>query len=33
MLTLFVTLTLENLPEQIKLGRELSEWTLLYFIS
>ncbi len=33
MLTLFVTLTLENLPEQIALGRELSEWTLLYFIS
>jgi voltage-gated sodium channel len=33
MLTLFVTLTLENLPEQIKLGRELSEWTLIYFIS
>ncbi|MGH2941486.1 MAG: ion transporter, partial [Solirubrobacteraceae bacterium] len=33
MLTLFVTLTLENLPEQIALGRELSEWTLLYFVS
>ncbi|MBA3746298.1 MAG: ion transporter [Solirubrobacterales bacterium] len=33
MLTLFVTLTLENLPEQIDLGRDLSEWTLLYFIS
>jgi voltage-gated sodium channel len=33
MLTLFVTLTLENLPEQIALGRDLSEWTLLYFIS
>jgi voltage-gated sodium channel len=33
MLTLFVTLTLENLPEQIALGRALSEWTLLYFIS
>jgi voltage-gated sodium channel len=33
MLTLFVALTLENLPEQLALGRELSEWTLLYFIS
>ncbi|HEV2059261.1 MAG TPA: ion transporter [Solirubrobacteraceae bacterium] len=33
MLTLFVTLTLENLPDQIALGRELSDWTLLYFIS
>jgi len=33
MLTLFITLTLENLPEQIELGRELSEWTVLYFIS
>ena len=33
MLTLFVTLTLENLPEQIALGRELSEWTILFFVS
>ncbi|MDP2711822.1 MAG: ion transporter [Solirubrobacteraceae bacterium] len=33
MLTLFITLTLENLPDQIAMGRELSEWTLLYFIS
>src|SRR5919107_119671 len=33
MLTLFVTLTLENLPDQIALGRELSDWTILYFIS
>jgi len=33
MLTLFITLTLENLPEQLALGRELSEWTLVYFIS
>ena len=33
MLTLFVTLTLENLPDQIALGRRLSDWTLLYFIS
>ena len=33
MLTLFVTLTLENLPEQLALGRELSDWTILYFVS
>ncbi len=33
MLTLFVTLTLENLPEQIEQGRELSDWTLVYFVS
>ena len=33
MLTLFVTLTLENLPDQIQMGRQLSDWTLLYFIS
>lgn len=33
MLTLFVALTLENLPDQIALGRELSDWTLVYFVS
>jgi voltage-gated sodium channel len=33
MLTLFVALTLENLPDQLALGRELSDWTILYFIS
>lgn len=33
MLTLFVTLTLENFPAQLELGRELSDWTLVYFIS
>ena len=33
MLTLFIALTLENLPDQIALGRELSDWTLFYFIS
>ena len=33
MLTLFVTLTLENLPDQIQLGRELSDWTIIYFVS
>ncbi len=33
MLTLFIALTLENLPDQIATGRELSDWTLLYFVS
>jgi voltage-gated sodium channel len=33
MLTLFVTLTLENLPDQIELGRELSDWTIIFFVS
>jgi voltage-gated sodium channel len=33
MLTLFVALTLENLPDQLALGRELSDWTILYFVS
>jgi len=33
MLTLFVTLTLENLPDQLALGRELSDWTIVYFVS
>ncbi len=33
MLTLFVMLSLENMPTQIELGRELSDWSLLYFIS
>ena len=33
MLTLFVMLSLENLPENIEIGLELSTWTVLYFIS
>lgn len=33
MLTLFVMLTLENLPENIAMGQEVSHWTILYFIS
>ncbi|MDQ3434410.1 MAG: ion transporter [Actinomycetota bacterium] len=33
MLTLFVMLSLENLPDNIELGLELSTWTVLYFIS
>lgn len=33
MLTLFVMLTLENLPDNLEMGRQLSEWTVLYFLS
>ena len=33
MLNLFVMLTLENLPENLAMGREVSEWTVLYFLS
>ncbi|MEJ7788246.1 MAG: ion transporter [Thermoleophilaceae bacterium] len=33
MLTLFVMLSLENLPDNIELGLELSTWTVLYFVS
>jgi len=33
MLTLFVMLSLENLPDNIELGRALSDWTILYFVS
>jgi voltage-gated sodium channel len=33
MLTLFVMLSLENLPSNIEMGRQLSDWTVLYFIS
>jgi voltage-gated sodium channel len=33
MLTLFVMLTLENLPDNLEMGRQLSEWTILYFLS
>ncbi len=33
MLTLFVMLSLENLPANIEMGRALSDWTVLYFIS
>jgi len=33
MLTLFVMLSLENLPDNIELGRELSDWTIAYFVS
>jgi voltage-gated sodium channel len=33
MVTMFVLLTLENLPTYIQMGQELSDWTLLFFIS
>jgi len=33
MLTLFVMLSLENLPQNIEIGRALSDWTILYFVS
>jgi voltage-gated sodium channel len=33
MLTLFVMLTLENLPQNIEMGLDLSGWTVLYFLS
>ena len=33
MVTMFVLLSLENLPTYIEMGQELSDWTLLFFIS
>jgi voltage-gated sodium channel len=33
MVTMFVLLTLENLPTYIETGQELSNWTLLFYIS
>jgi voltage-gated sodium channel len=33
MVTMFVLLTLENLPTYIERGQDLSDWTLLFFIS
>lgn len=33
MLTMFVLLTLENLPTYIAQGQELSQWTVLFYIS
>ena len=33
MLTLFVLLSTENLPDQIDKGLEVSNWTVLYFVS
>jgi voltage-gated sodium channel len=33
MVTMFVLLTLENLPVHIEKGQELSDWTLLFYVS
>lgn len=33
MLTFFVMLTLENLPDNLEMGQELSPWTVPFFIS
>ena len=33
MLTMFVMLTLENLPDNVAMGQQLSNWTVLFFIS
>jgi voltage-gated sodium channel len=33
MVTMFVLLTLENLPAYIERGQELSHWTLLFYVS
>ncbi len=33
MLTMFVLLTLENLPTYLEMGQDLSQWTVAYFIS
>ena len=33
MVTMFVLLTLENLPAYIGRGQELSDWTLLFYVS
>jgi voltage-gated sodium channel len=33
MVTMFVLLTLENLPTYIEQGQELSDWTLLFYVS
>lgn len=33
MITMFVMLSLENLPENLAMGQELSNWTLAFFIS
>jgi len=33
MITMFVLLTLENLPDYIAAGRDVSDWTLLFYLS
>ena len=33
MQTMFIMLTLENLPDNIEMGQEMSGWTIIFFIS
>lgn len=33
MLTMFVMLTLENLPDNVEMGQQVSQWSILFFIS
>lgn len=33
MLTMFVMLTLENFPDNVAMGQQLSNWTIVYFLS
>ncbi len=33
MLTMFVMLSLENFPDNVAMGQQVSQWTILYFIS
>ena len=33
MITMFVLLTLENLPDYIERGQELSDWTIAFYVS
>ena len=33
MLTLFVMLTLENFPDNVYMGQQVSQWAVLFFIS
>ena len=33
MLTMFVMLTLENFPDNVAMGQEISQWTIVFFIS
>jgi voltage-gated sodium channel len=33
MLTMFILLTLENLPTYVEMGQDLSHWTVLFFVS
>jgi voltage-gated sodium channel len=33
MLTMFIMLTLENLPDNIAMGQEVSQWTIPFFVS